>query len=383
MKAYAVVGANFGDEGKGMATAKLAFDNPGSLVVRSAGGGQASHSVEFLGKRHAFRHIGSGTWQGAATYLAKEFIANPIILAKEVSTIGGYLNISAHPACRLTTPFDMMLNQTIEASRGASKHGSCGLGINETVIRCQSDYGTTISNIDGRLKARLVEIREDYFIPRFAALGLEIPEYFYSDTVIDKFVSQCIELVYMTKFRDHSEITKYETVIFEGNQGLLLDENHRFFPHVTRSATGTKNVVSILKELGISELETFYCTRVYLTRHGAGPLPFEQGQIYPRIVDKTNVPNPFQDTIRYAPINLDLLKESISADLAHADHLTNTASISISCIDQLEDVCWYVEDGEKKEATKTELLGKIKSIYSFNKTMLHTSPDVTYSRIVE
>lgn len=384
MKAFAVIGANFGDEGKGMATAKLAFDNPGAIVVRSAGGGQASHSVEFQGKRHAFRHVGSGTWMGSPTYLSSQFIVNPIIFLKEVSVLSGHLNVSVHPECRLTTPFDMMLNQSIEQSRGDSKHGSCGLGINETVVRCLSDFKTTVSDINGSLRQRLVEIREDYTIPRYLSLGIDIPEHIMSEQILDNFVSDCVKFVYSTKFRPHSVLLDYETVIFEGNQGLLLDENHRFFPHVTRACTGTKNAVKILKELGISELETFYCTRTYLTRHGAGPLPFENtsgSPIYPRIVDKTNIPNPFQDSIRFAPINLDLLKESIFQDLSLSDF--NTPSISISCVDQLEDTCWYVRRGEIHTCSKSELIGKIQEVSSFKKTMIHTSPDVTYSRILE
>lgn len=384
MKAFAVIGANFGDEGKGITTAKLAFDNPGSIVVRSAGGGQASHSVEFQGKRHAFRHIGSGTWMGSPTYLSSQFIVNPIIFLKEVSALSGHLNVSVNPDCRLTTPFDMMLNQSIEQSRGSSRHGSCGLGINETVVRCLSDFKTTVSDINGSLRQRLIDIREDYTIPRYLSLGIEIPEFIMSEQILDNFVSDCVKFVYSTKVRPHSVLLDYETVIFEGNQGLLLDENHYFFPHVTRACTGTKNAVEILKELGVQDLETFYCTRPYLTRHGAGPLPHENTSgnlLYPRIVDKTNIPNDFQGSIRFAPINLDLLQESILTDLAHSK--TNTPSISISCVDQLDDVCWYIRRGETIVCSKSELIGKIKDVCSFKNTMIHTSPDVTYSRILE
>lgn len=383
MKAFAVIGANFGDEGKGITTAKLAFDNPRSIVVRSTSGSQASHSVELLRKRHSFRHVGSGTCMGSPTYLAKEFIVNPIIFMKEVSSLTCRVDVFAHSDCRLSTPFDMILNQEIENSRGSGRHGSCGLGINETVIRCLTDFKTTISDINGKLRSRLVELREEYFIPRFLSLGLEIPEYMMSETLIDNFSSDCVQFVYSTKFRPHSFLKEYDTVIFEGNQGLLLDENHRFFPHVTRSCTGTKNVVKILKEIGESSLETFYCTRPYLTRHGAGPLPRDYGTtpIYSKIEDKTNIPNPFQGTLRFAPIDLDLLKESIFNDLSESDF--NTPSISISCIDQLDDVCEFVYRGEYQTCSKSELIGKIQSLLLFKQTMLHTSPDVKTSRILE
>ena len=62
-------------------------------------------------------------------------------------------------------------------------------------------------------------------------------------------------------------------VVFEGAQGLLLDERHRFFPHVTRSRTGLPNVVQIAGEIGLTELDVVYVTRALgLTTNAAIPL---------------------------------------------------------------------------------------------------------------
>ena len=77
-KAYAVIGSNWGDEGKGNVTDILCSKEPLKTInVRINGGAQASHTVVTQdGKRHAFSHFGSGTFAGAPTYLSKEFIVN-------------------------------------------------------------------------------------------------------------------------------------------------------------------------------------------------------------------------------------------------------------------------------------------------------------------
>ena len=73
-----VIGALWGDEAKGHMTHILTNDetNDSSIVVRFNGGSQASHTVISGTKSHAFRHIGSGTFKNAATYLSSDFICN-------------------------------------------------------------------------------------------------------------------------------------------------------------------------------------------------------------------------------------------------------------------------------------------------------------------
>ena len=117
---------------------------------------------------------------------------------------------------------------------------------------------------------------------------------------------------------DWQEISeRYETVVFENAQGLMLDEDNReYFPHLTPSHTGLFNVAELLRggrtqegtqkerktETEQPDLEIFYVTRTYVTKHGAGRLDFECGkeEINPGMTDLTNVPNPWQDCLRYA-----------------------------------------------------------------------------------
>ena len=118
-------------------------------------------------------------------------------------------------------------------------------------------------------------------------------------------------------------------------QGLLLDEKHRFFPHVTRSRTGLHNVVRIANEIGIQELDAVYVTRAYMTRHGAGPFPTERpGMSFP---DPTNAPNEWQGQLRFGDLDTNLVAQSIANDLSDAGSLDVSPSLAVTCLDQLPD----------------------------------------------
>ena len=133
-----VIGANFGDEGKGLMTDYFT-SGPDDIVVLSNGGAQRGHTVSKPdGTRHVFHHFGSGTFNGASTYFPKEFILNPIIFRQEYEellNIGYIPTVYGGAGCMTTTPWDMLANQIIESSRGKDKHGSCGMGIYETIQR--------------------------------------------------------------------------------------------------------------------------------------------------------------------------------------------------------------------------------------------------------
>ena len=139
-KVSAVIGANFGDEGKGLVTDWLASKSDNAIVVLHNGGPQRAHTVTTPeGREHIFRHIGAGTFVGAATYIAKSFICNPMIFKEEYEKLMPKLfnrpKIYIDKRCKFTTFYDMIINQAREIERGVAKHGSCGLGIYETICR--------------------------------------------------------------------------------------------------------------------------------------------------------------------------------------------------------------------------------------------------------
>lgn len=331
-----VIGANFGDEGKGLMTDYFANEanekNKSCLVVCHNGGSQKGHTVVSpSGLRHVFHHFGSGNFVGADTYLASEYIVNPIIFNKELSELKRkdivtkcYVNKN----CRLTTPFDMMINQIVEEYRGGNKHGSCGLGIFETIIRTsRPDRGLTVyqfANIPTKgMKILLDEIVTKYVPYRLKQLGVEnIPTKWVEilgnkDSIIENFISDFLIMLDNIIIVDDSIIDRYDYVVFEGAQGLLLDQNNmKYMPNLTPSNTGLKNPLDIIGKREV-DVEVCYVSRTYMTRHGAGRFDTEcdKSDINSKIIDLTNVPNPYQDSIRYGTLNLHELRERIDFDL--------------------------------------------------------------------
>jgi adenylosuccinate synthase len=343
MRAIAVIGANFGDEAKGKMVDYFCSQSP-SLVVRFNGGAQAGHTVVCPdGRRHVFHHFGAGTFAGAATFLSRFFIVNPLLWEKErrqLAALGAAeQQLLIDPDALLTTPLDMLVNQEIEQARGAHRHGSCGIGINETVDRCDGELRTTAAHL-GRpreLRSLLSGIAERALV-RLESLGV-VPsplclDLVRSDGLIEKYVRACEALCTNCRLVQVDALQGMGRVVFEGAQGLLLDEQHRFFPHVTRSRTGLTNVSTLAQELGLRELEAVYVTRSYMTRHGAGLFPSEDPAM--RFPDATNLPNPWQGTLRFGRLDVDLLAESIQADLAGKSRLAVEPSLAMTCLDQLQ-----------------------------------------------
>jgi adenylosuccinate synthase len=116
---------------------------------------------------------------------------------------------------------------------------------------------------------------------------------------------------------------------------LLLDEDRLDqWPHVTRSKTGLVNVLFLARRLGLERLRVTYVSRTYLTRHGAGPLA---GECDWSFTDRTNMPNAFQGSLRFAPLDQRMLRRSIEMDFQYA-RLTYPdlqGEIAFTCADQL------------------------------------------------
>lgn len=349
--ARVVIGAQFGDEGKGQVVAgEAAATGSDGIVVRYNGGAQAGHTVVTPeGRRQVFSHVGSGTFSGAATFLSRWFVAHPILFLKEQATLaalGVKPTVWVDPAGPVTTPYDMLINQIVEQARGDARHGSCGVGFGETIERNLSPrHALTVGDLtDPALADRLDAIRGDYAPARLARLGygaayLENVDLFRSEAVLDHFVEDVGRFLEAVTVSAARTATRGRAVIFEGAQGLRLDQDRGCFPYVTRSNTGLRNVLELAGELGLARLEVSYVTRVYLTRHGAGPLPHELPEPpYPGIEDATNRPNPYQGTLRFGWLDLDQLGQALAADLADTRRfpaLTVSARLRVTCLDQL------------------------------------------------
>ena len=129
-KAIIVVGANYGDEGKGLAAYAAAPAGEKCLNVMINGGPQRGHTVDLPdGRRHVFHHFGSAALKGAVSCADEDYMVNPALLREEYVELRKDFALTprllVHEKCRVTTPWDMMTGQIIEESRGRKRHGSC------------------------------------------------------------------------------------------------------------------------------------------------------------------------------------------------------------------------------------------------------------------
>ena len=327
MRARVVIGANFGDEGKGLVTDYLCATEGAGMVVRFNGGAQAGHTVVTpAGDRHVFHHFGSGTLAGVPTFLSQFFICNPLVALKEADQLldmNYHPTLYAHPNCLVTTFADMMINQMREDRRGDKRHGSVGVGIHETIRRSDiPELKITMSDLWNNisLEKRLYEICGKYAEYR---TGKKID---HPDAMIHNFMKFC-EL--FASSVNPLGIQQCPDPVFEGAQGLLLDQdNKEFFPHLTHSKTGMYNVRMLCQQANIKDIDTYYVSRTYLTRHGAGKLPGEDVSM--KFVDNTNNEHPYQGKLRFAPLDWDSLVSRCIKDagvgkfkivLTHCDQL--------------------------------------------------------------
>ena len=350
-----VIGANFGDEGKGLMTDFFAEQaracQESCLVVLSNGGAQRGHTVrDELGRSHVFRHFGSGTLAGAHTYLPKEYIVNPIVFRQEFENLkdewGVVPVVSIHGDNLCTTPYDSMLNMMIEDNRGNDRHGSCGAGIWETLVRDGLRIGDLKKLSLESLHNYLVYIRDNYVFERLENLGMEVPENWKglleSDMILDRYISDLAFIIENCKWVNSEQelFAGYDTVVFENGQGLLLDQDiEGYGEHTTPSSTGVKIPAwYINKYCKNADIEICYVTRSYMTRHGAGRFDTEckKEDLNGYMLDLTNVPNTYQGELRYGYLDMDEMLERCRKDFERLKDLLGDARLSVA-VTHLDD----------------------------------------------
>lgn len=387
MVAKIVIGANFGDEGKGLMTDYFCHQSilrgEKCLVVLHNGGAQRGHTVVTPdGKKHIFHHFGSGTFVGADSYFSEEFILNPIIFRQEweeLEEMGIAPKVIAHVKCRVTTPYEMIANQIIEDSRAENRHGSCGMGIYETIKRYertnakQSIYGLyVLMGMDTDRIRKIMKFLRKYIIKRLQKLGIKISKEWMSilksDNLIENYINDLKFMFDKISMEFSYWISNYDSLVFENGQGLFLDQNNKeYYPHLTPSNTGIKNPLEIISKMDRKpDIEVCYVTRTYLTRHGAGRLDGEcdKKEINPDMQDLTNVPNPHQGTLRYAKLVEKSLEERILKDFEPAKKYGAKLSLAVTHENEYGYVfsdrfkkkfdCIYYSDGETRESFRKD-----------------------------
>lgn len=265
MKKQIVLGTFFGDEGKGSTVqwlcSKAIAHNEKALVIRYSGGPQAGHRIiDSSGREHVCSSFGSGCLLGIPTYLASQVMVDPICIKEEYDKLN---QLHVRPVlyinryCRVITPYDVLANLK---DRDNMSNGSCGMGIYQTYYRNEHQTYTLPNFLSGS-KVYLESCREFHSIPENKEL-----EYKFNEAL--NWLKSYAKIV-------NDMPTGFDTLIFEGSQGLLLDMNCGFMPHCTPTKVGLNGIAEDyeLKRF-LPKAEVYFVMRNYLTRHGNGYSPY-------------------------------------------------------------------------------------------------------------
>ncbi len=357
----AVIGAGYGDEGKGM---MAAFNStPDTMAVRFNGGAQAGHTVEWDGKRHVFHHFSAASPVTPYTFLSKFFVCHPVALVNEFDTL---TDMGLLPQCYIdrraiiTTPYDVFINCIVEEARGHNRHGSVGYGFGETLQRAQSglimkleDNNDLLLKLPDYTRARMETLGFPHLADKVIKIAKEMEEYWIHCREIMKDITCPVGSNFLAKFKD---------VTFEGAQGLALDQDYGDFPFVTRSNTGLKNILNLCEENRLKLDEVIYASRCYVTKHGAGPMRNELDHLpYEGIIDETNKPSAYQGTLRFAYLDIDELNARIQRDI-QTHQFEGLVTKSVSCLDQANGKHIFFKDGAQHTGTEDEFLSLIGNV---------------------
>lgn len=320
-RAIIVQGLGFGDEGKGATVDFLARELSTDLVIRYCGGSQAGHNVELPGgQRHTFSQFGAGTLAGAATYLGEQMILYPAAMQREAEHLrlltgdDPFESLCIHPRALVTTPFHQALNRLRELSRGAGRHGSCGHGIGETRSYWLKHGRDAIVAADLKsldvLQEKLELLRQRALIEAQTFIDAVPADLAFHASALKTPAAELAHELHSlgAAWQLSAAVPSFRTAIFEGAQGVLLDEWRGFHPHTTWSTVTLAHALALVAESNVTELCTLGLTRTLTTRHGAGPLPTHDPNLDRRLADPGNPRNDWQGTLRFGHLDLVLLR---------------------------------------------------------------------------
>ena len=316
-----IIGANYGDEGKGLVTRYFAKEAENPIVIFHNGTAQRGHTVDYNPHfRHVYHHFNSGTADGAPTFFAKTFWLHPMEFRREWNELAA---AGITPKCycdfeaMVVTPFDMLIDHATEAyitwDHQEPEHGSCGYGTWCATDRYPIATYSITEYIDAIENNTIKILLEDVYATCISMLHMravdldKIPEYkkFFEHsrviTTMDHFIND-LKFFYNNVILTHFDTmyNKFSNIIFENGQGLGLDQTFGDNWHTT-SNTGMTNIYQMLDGKQDFKANVYYVTRSYTTRHGIGNMENETAKhtINNDMIDKTNVPNEFQGSLRY------------------------------------------------------------------------------------
>jgi adenylosuccinate synthase len=361
--AWIVVDLGFGDAGKGATVDFLVRDQEADLVVRHHGGAQAGHNVVTPeGRHHTFSQFGAGTFvEGVRTLLGPGFVLHPGALLVEANAltrvgVADALERNAVDARALViSPFQQAAGRLRELARGAAAHGTCGVGVGEAVsdsiagmpdVLRADDLGSPDALVR-KLESQRRRKSEEFSRTRFPSDDrVERELALLTDrSSVDRTVAQWRPVANGLRVISPCETTetirKARSIIFEGAQGVLLDQDRGFHPHTTWSDCTPAGALALLNGIDARVIR-LGVIRTYMVRHGPGPLPTFESEYDRRFPEAHNQDFGWQGLFRRGPLDLPLLRYSIDA-------CGGVDGLALTCLDltgSMIDVCRGYESPE-------------------------------------
>jgi adenylosuccinate synthase len=280
MPGVVIVGAQWGDEGKGKITDLLA--ERADAVVRFQGGNNAGHTIVRGGQTWKLHLIPSGILhRGKLCVIGNGVVIDPKVLTDELEELRrrrvdiNSLRISAN--AHLIMPYHLMLDHAGEAKLGKLQIGTTRRGIGPCYADKAARLGIRVQDLldEKILKKKIVAALEPKRLslrpfakdPRLDLQAMT-EEYLNYGHRIERLIADTTRLV-------HERLDAGETVLFEGAQGTLLDIDHGTYPFVT-SSNPVAGSACIGAGVGPKDIDEIWgITKAYVTRVGAGPFPTE------------------------------------------------------------------------------------------------------------
>jgi adenylosuccinate synthase len=313
-----VVDLGYGDAGKGTVVDWLCAREDSRAVhavVRFNGGAQAAHHVVTRdGRQHAFAQFGSGAFTPSVrTHLSRFVLVDPLALAAEAAHLASLgvprpLDLlTVDRDALLATPYHQAANRAREIARGASRHGSCGIGIGETASYALAypDEAPRVGDCaTPHVLARKLTALRDRLTDELGPLTT--PPVTDACDAYRAFASRVkvVDANYL------AGLLRAGPVVFEGAQGVLLDEWRGFHPYTTWSTTTSANAEQLIAEAGQTAVR-LGVTRCYMTRHGPGPFVTEDTAL--DLPELHNGHNQWQGAFRVGHLDAVALRYSIEA----------------------------------------------------------------------
>jgi adenylosuccinate synthase len=363
-----IVGAQWGDEGKGKITDYYA--SKADIVVRFQGGNNAGHTVVVGNQEYKFHLIPSGAIQGKEIVIANGVVIDPKVLLQEIDDLeknGIQVKLRISNAAHVILPFHLMWDGFEEELKGDAAAGTTGRGIGPVYSDKIARYGVRMQDLlykevfEKKLEIMLKvknKIFEVFGKPKFNKEAI-LTEYLKYGQRLKKYIGDTV--LYLNQALDANK-----KVIFEGAQGTLLGIDHGVYPYGTSSNT-TAGGACTGTGVAPTKINTIIgIVKAYLSRVGIGPVVTElHNKIGEQIREKGHEYG--TTTGRARRIGwLDLFAVKYACIINNFNGIILTKLDVLGGLNKVEICTHYILEGNKLSIMPTEpyILEKVQPVYS-------------------